>query len=195
MKRILLCLSVLMLTITSFVSLSAQDDNEDEVLSKEILYNVYYSDMTYKEFEELYDQFTENFGVQSVPEEIINQYINGESSKLRTIKTGFYDYFSNVKWVNRTDGVSLQVTWKSYLFDFDTSEDETNQQMYRSAKAWELLKNKFSKDSNWTNTTSMKDQFYCHINYAGRNKNPYNLEPWRPVVSNAEMIKCKCNPS
>ena len=30
--------------------------------------------------------------------------------------------------------------------------------------------------------------------FSDRNKNPYNLEPWRPVVSNAEMILCKCNP-
>lgn len=183
------------LSITSFVSLSAQDNNDSEELAKEALYNVYFYDYDYDDFLDLYNQFTENFGEQSVPEEVINQYLNGESSKLRTIKTGFYDYFSNVKWVNRSDGVTLQVTWKNYLFDFDTSEDETNQQMYRSAKAWELLKNKFGNDTNWTNTTSMKNQFYCHINYAGRNKNPYNLEPWRPVVSNAEMIKCQCNPS
>ena len=183
----------LLLVMCPFCTISAEDTEYDEALIKEVLYDECFSEMKYSEFEQLYDLFVNNFGKQTVPMELIAKH-QGDIIETRAIKTGFYDYFSSVKWVNRSDGVTLQVYWKSYLFDFDVNEDEANQQMYRSSQAWKLLKNTFSNDSNWTNTTSMENQFYCHINYAGRNKNPYNLEPWRPVVSNAEMILCKCNP-
>lgn len=193
MKKLIVIMTSLLLVMCPFCTISAEDTEYDEALIKEVLYDECFSEMKYSEFEQLYDLFVNNFGKQTVPMELIAKH-QGDIIETRAIKTGFYDYFSSVKWVNRSDGVTLQVYWKSYLFDFDVNEDEANQQMYRSSQAWKLLKNTFSNDSNWTNTTSMENQFYCHINYAGRNKNPYNLEPWRPVVSNAEMILCKCNP-
>ena len=48
----------------------------------------------------------------------------------------------------------------------------------------------------WTNSTqtrSMKDQYWCHADFA-RNKPQWNLEPWRPVVSWSKMISKRCNP-
>jgi hypothetical protein len=43
----------------------------------------------------------------------------------------------------------------------------------------------------------MKEQFVCHWRFAelgAPGKTSWNLEPWRPVVSGAEMIESRCNP-
>lgn len=50
---------------------------------------------------------------------------------------------------------------------------------------------------HWTTETqveSMEDQYWCHANFA-KNKDNWNLEPWRPVVSWSTMVLNACNPS
>lgn len=42
-------------------------------------------------------------------------------------------------------------------------------------------------------TSSMRMQFDCHAMYA-RGKETWNLEPWRPDVTQDEMTKTYCNP-
>ncbi len=44
-----------------------------------------------------------------------------------------------------------------------------------------------------TQTKSMKNQYWCHADFA-KNKKQWNLEPKRPVVSWAKMVAAKCNP-
>lgn len=46
-------------------------------------------------------------------------------------------------------------------------------------------------------TAGMRAQFVCHwqfaeIGYPG--KTSWNLEPWRPVVDDSEMVATRCNP-
>lgn len=46
-------------------------------------------------------------------------------------------------------------------------------------------------------TASMRDQFFCHWNYAEfarPGKTSWNLEPWRPVVDGVTMLESGCNP-
>lgn len=46
-------------------------------------------------------------------------------------------------------------------------------------------------------TPGMRAQFVCHWQFAERaqpGKTSWNLEPWRPVVGDAEMIAARCNP-
>jgi Protein of unknown function (DUF2599) len=47
-------------------------------------------------------------------------------------------------------------------------------------------------------TAGMRAQFICHWQFAERaepGKASWNLEPWRPVVDDAEMIASRCNPA
>jgi hypothetical protein len=46
-------------------------------------------------------------------------------------------------------------------------------------------------------TPGMREQFMCHWNYAEvaePGKTSWNLEPWRPVVDDQQMIAAGCNP-
>ncbi|MDC8985512.1 DUF2599 domain-containing protein [Mycobacterium marinum] len=46
-------------------------------------------------------------------------------------------------------------------------------------------------------TPGMRAQFVCHWDFAevaAPGKSSWNLEPWRPVVDDAEMIASGCNP-
>ena len=46
-------------------------------------------------------------------------------------------------------------------------------------------------------TPGMRAQFICHWQYAELvqpGKTSWNLEPWRPVVDDAEMVASGCNP-
>ena len=46
-------------------------------------------------------------------------------------------------------------------------------------------------------TPGMRAQFVCHWQFAELaqpGKTSWNLEPWRPVVGDAEMVASRCNP-
>lgn len=46
-------------------------------------------------------------------------------------------------------------------------------------------------------TPGMRDQFACHWRFArlvAPEKTSWNLEPWRPVVTETQMIATRCNP-
>lgn len=46
-------------------------------------------------------------------------------------------------------------------------------------------------------TPGMREQFVCHWDYAELvepGKTSWNLEPWRPVVSEVDMLDAGCNP-
>lgn len=62
-----------------------------------------------------------------------------------------------------------------------------------AAKAWaEVLT--LAPDAG---TPGMREQFICHwqvAEFARPGKTSWNLEPWRPVVDAAEMIRSGCNP-
>jgi hypothetical protein len=63
-----------------------------------------------------------------------------------------------------------------------------------------------SADEAWTevlalspdaDTAGMRAQFVCHWQFAELaqpGKASWNLEPWRPVVDDAEMVASRCNP-
>ena len=52
-------------------------------------------------------------------------------------------------------------------------------------------------DSPDADTPGMRAQFICHWQFAELaqpGKISWNLEPWRPVVDDAEMVASRCNP-
>lgn len=42
-------------------------------------------------------------------------------------------------------------------------------------------------------TAAMEQQYVCHLRFA-RAKETWNLEPWRPEVTEEELIRARCNP-
>lgn len=60
--------------------------------------------------------------------------------------------------------------------------------------AFSLLKDKLSSSPHWNNTDSMFAQFHCHAMFAGDNKIPWNIEPWRTESNLVKVIAAKCNP-
>lgn len=191
MKKILALLIGIMFIILPF-STAAEDTNVSEKDIKHILYSEAFSDMEYEEFEKLYIKYSEAYGEQTVPHEILVKYNldDGVSTieNLSDIKTGYFDYFSSSNWMTRSDGVTLSIYWKDYLF-----EGTGNVVMYKAGKAWTALKNVHGNDSNWKNTDSMEAQFHCHVSNVGKLKKPYNIEPWRTETNMAVLIKCGCN--
>lgn len=77
----------------------------------------------------------------------------------------------------------------------DVTQDKTLiKHQYSGSKAkFNTVVNRFSSSSNWKNAQGMADQYQCHVNFAA-NKNPWNLEPWRPDVGILATMAAECNP-
>lgn len=94
-------------------------------------------------------------------------------------------FIDHVNWTQTSIGPSLQV--------FPTPAGRSTVDDAAMRLAWrEVLQFTPSAD-----TPTMKAQFDCHWNFARAfepAKPSWNLEPWRPVVSDDEMIATRCNP-
>ena len=97
-------------------------------------------------------------------------------------------YIDHVQWAKWGDMCSLRVCSpksgrRASLVATTSGADE----------AWaEVLT--LSPDAN---TPGMRDQFMCHWELAELGqpgKVSWNLEPWRNVVSDEEMVDARCNP-
>lgn len=58
---------------------------------------------------------------------------------------------------------------------------------------YEIVK-KFGQNEHWTNNRGMINQLTCHLAIA-RNKDTWNLEPWRPYVGYDKTVAAGCNPT
>ncbi len=67
--------------------------------------------------------------------------------------------------------------------------------------AWQELLDKTPKSSHWNKKSgtseywSMYNQYFCHADWAGGFKAPWNLEPARPNVGYSKTVSALCNPS
>ncbi|WP_018180522.1 DUF2599 domain-containing protein [Jongsikchunia kroppenstedtii] len=94
-------------------------------------------------------------------------------------------FIDHVQWVQTPQGPSLQVV--------PTPNGRVAQASADMGEAWgEVVK----KDPK-ADTPGMQAQFDCHWRFARivqPNKPSWNLEPWRPVVTDDEMMMSQCNP-
>ena len=97
----------------------------------------------------------------------------------------FSQWFSSGGWITRDGKISLSLTHTGWAY----AGIETGPITW----SWNTVKNKFSGSANWRNAQGMLEQYQCHVNFAA-NKNPWNLEPWRPSVGYANTITAACNP-
>ncbi len=113
--------------------------------------------------------------------------------KARIELTGsFSDYFTKVEWINRNGEISLSIYPTEKLFG--KTYNNPNVLMAHVDYAFSLLKNQYSSSSYWNNADSMYAQFHCHAMFAGENKIPWNIEPWRTESNLTNVIAAKCNP-
>lgn len=100
------------------------------------------------------------------------------SLKSTTIHKALSVYFHDVTWINRQQGISLQIKPKPVL---------TGERRFKAQdQAWSILRSAYSYDSRWDNEESMKKQFFCHVRYGGL-KTPWNIEPWK---KSSNFITC-----
>jgi hypothetical protein len=94
-------------------------------------------------------------------------------------------FIDHVAWTETEQGPSLQV--------FPTESGRNTQGVGDVDASWaEVVKLDPTAD-----TPGMREQYVCHWRFArivDPDKTSWNLEPWRPVVSDSEMIATRCNP-
>ncbi|CAM3264881.1 uncharacterized protein DUF2599 [Williamsia muralis] len=110
-----------------------------------------------------------------------------ESATAITPSTPVYlpPFIDHVAWTQTEQGPSLQV--------FPTESGRNTQGTGDLDASWaEVVELDPTAD-----TPGMRDQYACHWRFArivDPDKTSWNLEPWRPVVTESEMISTRCNP-
>jgi ABC-type transport system substrate-binding protein len=94
-------------------------------------------------------------------------------------------FIARVQWVRGSGGRSLHIV--------PTASGRVAQGAAADDEAWaEVLR--LAPDAD---QPGMRAQFDCHWTYARLvqpDKPSWNIEPWRPVVTAAEMVDARCNP-
>jgi hypothetical protein len=94
-------------------------------------------------------------------------------------------FIDHVAWTQTEQGPSLQV--------FPTESGRNTQGTGDLDASWAEV---VALDPT-ADTPGMRDQYACHWRFArivDPDKTSWNLEPWRPVVTESEMISTRCNP-
>ena len=94
-------------------------------------------------------------------------------------------FVARVQWVRGSGGRSLQI--------FPTPSGRAAQGALDDDEAWaEVLR--LAPDAD---QPGMRAQFDCHWTFArlvDPDKASWNIEPWRPVVTEPQMVDARCNP-
>ena len=93
-------------------------------------------------------------------------------------------FVARVQWVRGSGGRSLQI--------FPTASGRAAQGTLDDDEAWrEVLR--LAPDAD---QPGMRAQFDCHWTFArlvDPDKTSWNIEPWRPVVTDRQMVDARCN--
>ena len=149
----------------------------DEILADAAYYYVYYAAV----YQSIDEETTREFDEKS----FIVAY---KSIKNETLA----DYFSDISWLSREEGISLSFTPNEIMFP--SQNKSANLWMARCIHAFEMVEEEYSDDENWDNPDSLKPQFHCHAIYARQNKVPWNIEPYRTETSFLKIILASGNP-
>lgn len=185
MKKLINVSIALLIVIVSFSSnIDAQGTYQDD---KELIHELYYSDYSDEEFDLLYDKYAEKYGHQN----ILPEDRTGISLYAVDIPTNYSSYFEKSYFYSRSDGMTLGVWWKDFLFENDNN---MNLVMAKAGKAWTALENKHKTNAFWRNGDSLEAQFHCHAATVGMLKKPWNIEPWRTETNVFLCMLAGCNP-
>lgn len=103
--------------------------------------------------------------------------------------TNFSTYFYNSSWLSRGGLDSLSFIHKDNVINTYDSKLE----IVRKIDMWDKVLMKHSNDLKWSNPSGLKNQFYCHVDFA-KDKADWNIEPSRKNVDYLSTIISSCNP-
>jgi hypothetical protein len=98
-------------------------------------------------------------------------------------------YIADAQWTHWGDLTSLRV----YPTQAGREESLVPGSTAQADEAWHEVLSLSPEAAS----PGMREQFMCHWNYAETaqpGKPSWNLEPWRPVVDEQQMIAASCNP-
>lgn len=110
-------------------------------------------------------------------------------------------YIASAYWEDRYDPGIKKNAWSLVVKPTECGRKLTPAQ---TEAAYAELFNKYGSDPRWApDNGSMRRQFVCHLTWTGtdssgkavstRDKEVWNLEPFRPYVSHEESLKAGCN--
>lgn len=179
-----LCLSMIIFGIV-IVPVEAKQDRltPEELANRVILRDLEIYGTQIDDYIIVYDS---NLGIDLLG---INEWKNDFNVYARAINYGqiYSDCFTNVTWILR-DGIwSLSIT---HTFNGISFAGGHNGQI-----AFDALAYFRAGIQQWTSssTSSMKNQFQCHVDVARQFKNPYNLEPSTPDKGYLGFVASACN--
>lgn len=107
-------------------------------------------------------------------------------------KMKYSDYFNSSSWITRDGMISLSISPKT---NSPLRTTQGNIQMGHANRAFDIISQRHSSDSQWKNNIPMSHQFHCHVQFAG-SKPAWNLEPHRTSTNYLDYINPvnQCNP-
>lgn len=120
-----------------------------------------------------------------------HNYLENEGLELRYVVpdggggTSYKYYFTKAEWILRSNVWSLSLTPVGGSF--------SKPDAYSSIRGAFSHKSQWAKSGNATVDESMKNQLYCHYDWAGSFKVPWNLEPSKPDKGYAGFVLDLCN--
>lgn len=95
-----------------------------------------------------------------------------QQSSRNVFGTTYKDYFEKSYWITRDGEISLSIY--PINLAWSTSQIETT---------WDIIRGVHESDREWDNTQTMRSQYWCHVNFAGSMKTPWNIEPWKTSIN------------
>lgn len=160
---------------------TAEEPETDEYMKQVLSDAAYY----YTFYASIYQTRDKNTSLIFNQEAFQEAYESIEEEKLK-------DYFSDICWLMREEGISLSFTPTELMFP--DGNGDVNLWMARCIHAFALTEEMYSADSNWDHPDSLKPQFHCHTIYARQNKVPWNIEPYRTETSFLKIVLAQGNP-
>lgn len=117
----------------------------------------------------------------------------GDQAIAERERTPANEYIESGRWIQRFDPGTGQQEWTLSLKLTDKGRAQKGSS--GSDAVYAEMHRKFGSDYQWTQNDGggMRRQLVCHYQIA-RNKKAFNLEPFRPNVSEAASQKVGCNP-
>ena len=129
----------------------------------------------------VYNDFTTIPETLEEAEVLDNARIELRGMARSTTTPAYKDAVARAVWIKRADGWTLSLTMK-----WST---------YSGSSIFEGIWSKHRGDSQWQgkNKNSMANQFYCHRDFVGSLKNPWNIEPWKNDKGYWGFVLGACN--
>lgn len=110
-----------------------------------------------------------------------------------TVKGNCPYYIESATWVFRHDPGTNKKEWTLSVLPTACSREINKDNDIELSRFYNELFEKYGQSPQWkVNTGGMRPQVYCHLDLA-KDKREWNLEPFRPNVTNQKSVEDRCN--